>query len=107
MRNGDRYEHYKGVEYLFDCIALPLEGRVDVKPLKTVRYHEDTHDIQLYICDNGVTYIDADVPHVIYQSEKHYGTDLEFAREVDDFYGSVPTKDGHQRRFALKPNPKR
>lgn len=103
MRTGDFYRHYKGGEYYFDCIALPLNGKRNARKIQTARYHEDTHDIDLYIDDNGTTFIDSDVPHVIYQSEKHYDTDYVFTREVDDFFDTVTTiADGLVKRFQLK-----
>jgi hypothetical protein len=103
MKTGDFYNHYKGTEYYFDCIALPLEDRKKVEPILTVRHHENTHDIQLYICESGVTFIDSDVPHVIYQSEKDYNTNKVWAREVDDFFDTVTTiADGLVKRFTLK-----
>lgn len=105
MKNGDFYNHYKNVEYYFDCIALPLNDRNKAKLeyIGTTRYHEDTHDIDLYFHkESGVTFIDADVPHVIYQSEKHYDTNFTYAREVDDFFGYKIEHGNYIKRFTLK-----
>jgi hypothetical protein len=86
MKNGDFYKHFKGGEYFFSCIALPLEGRTNVEEAGVARYHDNTYDINMYISD-GVTFVDSDVPLVIYQSEQHYNSDFVFAREVDIFFG--------------------
>ncbi|MFV0915268.1 DUF1653 domain-containing protein, partial [Enterococcus faecium] len=37
----------------------------------------------------GVTFIDKDKPHVIYQSEDDYNTENVWAREVENFFGMV------------------
>lgn len=111
MKNGDFYNHFKGAEYFFDCIALPLRSSYLSKRIHsmmaesgTARYHEDTHDLQLFYLD-GVAFIDSDVPHVIYQSEKHYDTDFVYAREVDDFFGYKQDANGkYIKRFVLKKN---
>jgi hypothetical protein len=103
MKTGDFYSHYKGGEYYFDCIALPLKGSKRARKIQTARYHENTHDIDLYIDENGTTFIDSDVPHVIYQAEKDYNTDKVWAREVDDFFGYKDVGISYvQKRFTLK-----
>jgi hypothetical protein len=108
MKNGDFYKHYKGGEYFFDCIALPLEvspfSKIakEEKHTQTARHHENTQDLDLYLI-NGVTFIKSDVPHVIYQSEKDYNTNFVFAREVDDFFGYKHIIGSHYiKRFTLK-----
>lgn len=108
MKYGDLYNHYKGVEYFFNCIALPMKDssirKSDLAKMEhtyNARYHEDTHDIKIY-SSGGATFIDSDVPHVIYQSEKHYGTDYVYAREVDDFFGYKADENNHfVKRFSL------
>jgi hypothetical protein len=110
MKNGDFYMHCKNTEYFFDSIALPLKGNSHLTRrikegmtfCQSARYHENTHDLNLYNFD-GVTFIDSDVPHVIYQSEKDYDTDKVWAREVDDFFGYKKEKNGQLvKRFTLK-----
>jgi len=104
MNFGDVYGHYSGVEYQFFGIALPLsKHKIDkVKYLGKVRYHEDTHDISLYILDD-VLFVNYVLPCAIYQSEKDYGTNKRYAREIDDFFGYVRRNDGtYIKRFALK-----
>lgn len=65
-------------------------------------YHGDGKAIKLYE-SGGVTFIDSEVPHVIYQAEKDYGTELVYAREVDDFFGYKEEADGKLvKRFKLK-----
>lgn len=108
MKYGDKYEHYKGVEYFFQGIALPLQaGNISLDTMQKlmflgiVRYHEDTHDIELYGLD-GALFIDSEYPHVIYQSEKHYNTSYCYAREVDDFFGYTYIDTELIKRFTLK-----
>lgn len=107
MKYGDEYLHFKNNRYRFLGIALPMRGHNFSEETKrvmafegTVKYHENTHDIKLYSID-GAYFIDADVPHVIYQSEKDYETDNAWAREVDDFFGYKLDPHGNfVRRFA-------
>lgn len=108
MKTGDFYQHYKDVEYYFCCIALPMKDESLSKYVirnkindQTARYHEDTHDLEMYVYE-GITFIDSEVPHVIYQSEKDYDTDKVFAREVDDFFGVVNVDGEYKNRFTLK-----
>ncbi|WP_176548365.1 hypothetical protein [Bacillus toyonensis] len=97
MKNGDVYIHYKLKKYRFYSIALPLNeftGFITDLTYGGIAY--DSHSpkyqkinyIQLYhYC--GLTLIDKDTPHVIYQSEDDYNTDKIWAREVADFFGVV------------------
>lgn len=111
MKNGDFYRHFKGGEYYFDCIALPLKDIQLRRRLVSAvaesgvaRYHEDTHDLALYNFD-GVAFIDSNVPHVIYQAERDYDTDFVYAREVNDFFGYKEGSDGSfVKRFSLMKN---
>jgi hypothetical protein len=107
VKYGDKYLHFKGGEYFFQGIALPLkEGNLSHRTVKsmtyrgTVRYHENTHNIELYAID-GAMFIDSALPHVIYQSEKDYNTDKCWAREVDDFFGVKWTDDEVLTKFML------
>lgn len=104
MKHGDIYKHFKGGEYWFDCIALPLRDRklsqrflMLMPNVGTARYHENTHDLDLYIYD-GITFIDSDLPHVIYQAEKDYNTTKVWAREVNDFFGYKEDQYGYLRQ---------
>ena len=102
MKNGDFYNHYKGGEYFFDCIALPVGDLITVEPIGVARYHEDTHDIELFRSNDGVTFIESDKPHVIYQAKADYNTSKVYAREVDDFFGFVCIRGfTYSKRFAL------
>jgi hypothetical protein len=109
MKYGDIYKHFKGGEYFFQGIALPLrEGNLSVRTVKSMtfqgnaRYHENTHDIELYAID-GAMFIDSELPHVIYQSEKDYNTYKCWAREVDDFFGYKEDIYGHmKKKFTLQ-----
>lgn len=108
MKRGDFYQHYKDAEYYFDCIALPMKDARLSKYVSrnksedaSARHHEDTHDLALYVYE-GITLIDSDVPHVIYQSEKDYDTVRVFAREVDAFFGMVDVDGEFKQRFVLK-----
>lgn len=96
MRFEDKYRHFKGGEYVFLGIALALGEKnmsLDtVSKMKyegVVRYHEDNHDLDICTLD-GAIFIQADVPHVIYE-----GKDKQvWAREVDDFFGVKETEYG-------------
>lgn len=108
MKRGDFYEHYKGTEYFFACIALPVKDENIPRRIKDsmsyvqdARYQEDTHDLKIFE-SGGAMFIDSEVPHVIYQSEKDYNTDYVYAREVDDFFGYTEDKHGKMvKRFVL------
>lgn len=103
MNKGDFYTHYKGGEYFFDSIALPLTTQRNLTNVGEARYHDNSHDLELYIDDNGTIFINSDLPHVIYQGEDHYDTDFVWAREVDDFFGYKHiTGSHHIKRFSLK-----
>ena len=103
MKQGEFYHHFrKGTEYCFRSIALPLnEFRGNKDDLVKVNPAQDAHtpsgepvrEIQLYDYQ-GVTFIERDMPHVIYQSEEDYDTDDVWAREVEDFYGYKKMDDG-------------
>lgn len=96
MKHGDKYRHFKGAEYTFHGLALPIEEdnpeEETVRKVKfesNVKHHDSTHSIELYFLD-GVLFIDSDVPHVIYVSKDN----TVWAREVDDFFGCKVTEDG-------------
>ncbi|MGU3372799.1 hypothetical protein [Bacillus mycoides] len=97
MKHGDLYTHYKQKEYFFDRIALPVSeftGRSN--GLEDIGVASDSHtpdgqeirQMKL-LYSNGVTFIDSDKPHVIYQSEDDYNTEKVWAREVEIFFGMV------------------
>lgn len=107
MKNGDMYRHFNGGKYAFICIALPLKDKLieklfhNIEVIKTlnVRYHENTHDLKVYITGNGASFIDSDVPHVLYQNMQ----EQDWAREVDDFFGYKTKEDGQLvKRFTLE-----
>lgn len=104
MKQGDLYNHFKGTEYQFKCIALPLntvENKEVLKFIGNVRYHEDDKDIKIYQ-HNGIWVADYELPLVIYQSELNYGTNEYWAREVDDFFGYKINNGKYIKRFILK-----
>lgn len=68
----------------------------------TARYHENTYDIDLFVGKHGVTFVDADLPYVIYQSKADYGIDKVWAREVDDFFGYKVDNGQYVKRFSSK-----
>jgi hypothetical protein len=118
MRNGDFYTHFKkGTEYFFDCIALPVGDVINQRNLTKNGVALDAHtpddvpepqELQLFTSLEGVTFISAPDPHVIYQSEEDYNTDKVWARRVDDFFGYKVTTEPvthtqhFQKRFTLK-----
>lgn len=112
MKHGNFYKHFrKGTEYCFCTIALPLKefsGRES--QLEAIGVSHDAHtpdgepvrEIQLYNLF-GITLIDRETPHVIYQSEHDYNTEKVWAREVDDFFGYKKMEDGSLvKRFVLQ-----
>lgn len=101
MKNGDYYKHYKGGDYFFDSIALPLNGKRFTQSAGLARYHENTHDLELRF-DDEVLFINSDVPHVIYQAKEDHDTGKIWAREVDDFFGSKEVDGKYVKRFTLK-----
>lgn len=102
MNKGDKYKHYKGDNYIFNGIALPLKeyaGCLDtIHYNEWVRHHEDKYDLVLYSCENGIQVIYAKVPHVIYQSQKD---DKLWAIELDSFFGFTETEKGVEKQFSL------
>lgn len=111
MKHGDFYQHFKGGEYFFDSIALPLSGVVNTRSLikngvaldAHTPENEEVQELQLYRTPEGLTLIASPYPHVIYQSEKDYDTEKVWARKVDDFFGIKEYGDGsYHKRFTLK-----
>ncbi|HDR7207583.1 MULTISPECIES: hypothetical protein [Bacillus cereus group] len=97
MQHGDLYMHYKQKEYFFSCIALPFnefEGRASELEDGGIAFDAHTPEgqeinkVQMFY-HKGVTFIDKDKPHVIYQSEDDYNTENVWAREVENFFGMV------------------
>lgn len=107
MRNGNKYIHYKGNNYFFKGIALSMYDTnitIDTfqKMIKigTAKYHENTHDLELYSID-GALFINSVDPYVIYQSEKDLLTSKVWAREVDDFFGYTEVDGKMTKRFTI------
>lgn len=95
MKKNDQYQHFKGTLYEFKCISLPKEeitGEVKekLKYVGKVRFHENTHDLDLYEY-GGIYFIDSEFPHVIYKNPE---IELTWARPVDDFFGYKEVKTG-------------
>lgn len=97
MKHGDFYKHLDGQEYVFNCIALPfqdpnLSKRDRERMLHThdARLHDKVEWLNVYE-SGGATFIDSDVPHVLYQKKKDFedDTDFVYAREVDNFFGQT------------------
>lgn len=108
-KHGDVYDHFKGGEYFFDGIALPKDDlniyfdvRRGMQFEQLAKYHDGTRDVKLYTY-GGVTFIDSNVPHVIYQAAADYDTDKVYAREVDDFFGYKIKENGEAiQRFVRR-----
>lgn len=109
MKHGDIYDHFKGGEYFFDTIALPKDDlnikhdiRRDMRSTQVAMYHDGTREVKLYSY-GGIPFIDASVPHVIYQAETDYETDKVYARPVDDFFGYKEKPNGQLvKRFTRR-----
>ena len=96
MRPNDTYHHYKNKPYTFVGIAQPLSLLKDkscAERTTSVRHHENTHSLELYEY-NGLLFIEASDPFVIYRSKDQNGATLTWAREIDDFFGTVTLDDG-------------
>lgn len=115
MKSGDFYRHWKDKEYYFCGIALPIgetmyEREEDGSPrsLESNQVALDAHtpkeqepkEIKLYNV-KGITLIDSEYPHVIYQAEEDYETDKVWARRVDDFFDYVEDHGELEKRFEL------
>ncbi|MCA1066609.1 hypothetical protein QTG56_26120 (plasmid) [Rossellomorea sp. AcN35-11] len=101
MKRGDRYSHFKGNDYAFMGIAIPLSDipKEILGGMKKVsaRYHEDTHNVDLYMLE-GLLVLDAELPHVIYWDREG----KKWAREVNDFFGYKHLVGSHyEKRFTL------
>lgn len=106
MKRGDIYKHFRGERYVFICIAIPMKDEfirtTNLFPFFDARYHEDKHNIELYTSSDGVVYINSEVPHVVYHSQKDSKMEKPWVREVDDYFGYKENKDGHLvKRFSL------
>mgnify|MGYP001125179291 CR=1 FL=1 len=109
MRKGDVYVHFKGGEYLFDGIALPITEFVGNKhELKPVCIAHDAHtpkgenikQVQLYEF-NGLMLVDRETAHVVYQVKIGNKKDNFWIREIDDFFGYKEVeKDEYIKRFT-------
>jgi Protein of unknown function (DUF1653) len=127
MRMREVYNHYKGADYEFIMVALPVGDRDavwDVEELEEVaRYHEDTHDLRMFRNEAADLFIESEVPMVVYRSitfegetavakglfpdkDIRVGEGLKiriygktYAREVDDFFSWVKHEGKWQPRF--------
>lgn len=103
MKQGDLYNHFReGTEYHFCSMAVPItdfKGRESELEEAGVAFDADTpkgeepREIKLYNL-HGITIIDKDTPHVIYQSEKDYETKKVWGRKADDFFGYKKQDNG-------------
>lgn len=113
MKRGDLYQHFKGDDYRFEHIALPLceviiadgIGEWGIALDAHTPEGEELRELKLYCTENGIILIDSEYPHVIYQTEEDYRADSgkTWARRVDDYFSMVqvaPFEFKH--RFTLK-----
>jgi len=109
MKKGSFYEFIEGGIYVFDSIALPRESE-DISRRdrdKMLHTHEAIHPTTrkwFNVYESGVaTFIDSDVPHVLYQTKADFTEDRDYiyAMEVDKFFGQVETNTGKQSRFQI------
>lgn len=106
MKRGDIYNHFKGEQYVFVCIAIPMKDEListtHLAHFLDARYHENTHNIELYTSSDGVLFINSEVPHVVYHTQKDSKMEKPWVREVDDYFGYKENKDGHLvKRFTF------
>lgn len=105
MKRGDFYRHLNGEEYYFCCIALPIKDTtLDLTSNQKAYDAQTPSDEEIRMIDlyhsNGVTLIDRDEPHVIYQSEKDYDTNKVWARKVDNFFGYTKEFGQMEKQFT-------
>lgn len=105
MKCGDFYRHYNGEEYYFCCIALPIEDTtLNITSNQQAYDAHTSSDNEIQMIDlyhaNGVTFIDRDEPHVIYQSEKDYDTNKVWAGKVDYFFDYIGESGQMEKRFT-------
>lgn len=109
MRQGDYYLHFKGNEYYFCGVALPLSEFTGKKSeLMKINLAYDAHTpdgeeiirVQLFVY-HGMMLIDRETPHVVYQAQKDYDTDKVWVREVDDFFGYKDDNGKLIKRFTM------
>lgn len=102
------YRHYKGGLYQYLGIALSLQQveenwrivKQQAIELSPARYHENTHDVKLYLLEGGLfVNSESEVPFVVYKSLE---TGKRWIREVSDFHGLTKTAEGQLvKRFEL------
>lgn len=98
MNYGDIYKHYKGGEYIFNCIATPLNETyiysMDDSTSTKIATHTETGQ-KIRIFDFlGAQVADSEEPLVIYQSTKEFHQLNYWARPVDMFFGVQELEDG-------------
>lgn len=113
MKCGDIYKHFKGGEYTFLGISIPLQDNAigfnkgNLLESGKAKLESTLNDIPLYDYFGlqssggaGLIFTDSDIPYVIYQSHKD---ELIWARPVDDFFGyKEKANDELVKRFSLQ-----
>lgn len=111
MEKEDIYIHYKGGKYEILAVTKSLKDKLNLEldstdkivgeRITNVRYHENTHNIELYIIDNEY-YVDSNISYIIYKSMDEESLGLTWAREYYDFFGSVLNDENEKvERFKI------
>lgn len=105
MRHGELYKHYKGTEYIFDCVAVPIKEedknkfeQIDIVYDANTPEGEELRQLKLYI-SNGYYFIEGDTSKVLYYSEDDYSRGIVWARDIDDFFTYVEKEGKLLKRF--------
>lgn len=107
MRKGDIYRHFKGNDYVFLGISVPMFDIDDdyikskLKPLYKSFYSElPEREINVYHY-KGILVANTECPMVLYH-RKNEDRETIWARPVDLFYGEKHFEDGSSiKRFTL------
>lgn len=112
VKNGDEYKHFKGGDYTFLGISIPLLDpyiqfkKEDLSVSGKAILEETQEEIILYDyfglhnAGSGLIFTDLEIPYVIYQSDE---TGVIWARPVDGYFGYKKKENNVLvKRFTLK-----
>lgn len=101
LKQGERYLHFKGNQYVYLGIALPMtiSTRTLFGPFKEAILADDGKTIVPIYEENGVWFTPLDEPVVLYYNAEFLNK--WWVRKVDDFFGYKEHDDGNlEKRFV-------
>lgn len=115
MKKGQEYKHFKGGQYIFLGITIPLKAtecsfeKSHLKRVGRAMHSESQESITLFDYFGlpesggaGLIFSDTDVPYVLYQNIKDVEGEKLWLRQVEDFFGYKEFGSGEMvRRFSL------